>query len=143
VGLFAIVTEDLLKLSGACLCNQLSCRLTSSCVKAEVKEAARANAESALAINELIRREPKIEIDTIDLAESCIGNGARKVCTAPVECGEAVAESSESRAAHCDRATIRINAEKESARSGAFEYRLSVPPTAEIGVNVGAVMTHR
>jgi hypothetical protein len=60
-----------------------------------------------------------------------------------VECGEAVTEASESNAAHLDRATIRINAEQESAWSGGFKDRFGVSPTTEVGVDVGAIGAHR
>jgi hypothetical protein len=143
VRLFAIVAEDLLQLSSARLCNQLSRRFTAARVKAQVKEATGANPESALAVNKLIRRETKIKVDAVDLAEPSIGDGARKMCAASMECGEAVAEGSESNAAHRDRTAIRINAEQEAAWPGSFKHRFGVSPTTEVRVNVGAIRAHR
>jgi hypothetical protein len=143
VGLFTVVAEDLLKLCSARLCNQLSRRFTGARVKAQVEESTGANSKSAFAVNELVRGESEIEVDAVNLAETGIGDGARKVCAAPVECGEAVAEASESYAAHLDRATIRINAEKESAWPCARKHRFGVSAATEVGVNVGAVGAHR
>ena len=60
-----------------------------------------------------------------------------------MESREAVAEASEPHAAHCDRATIRINAEQESAWPGGFKHRFGVSPTTEVGVDVGAIVAHR
>jgi hypothetical protein len=111
VGLFAIVAEDLLKLRSARLRNELSRRFTGACVKTEIKKATRANPESALTVNKLVRGESEVKVDTIDVAEPSVGNGTRKVCAASVECGEAFAEASESHAAHLDRTTICINPE--------------------------------
>ena len=79
VGLFAVVTEDLLKLCSARLCKQLRRRLTATCVKAEVEEAAGANAESSFAVDELVGGESEVEVDAINLAEPCVGDRARKV----------------------------------------------------------------
>jgi hypothetical protein len=143
VGLFAVVTKDLLKLCSARLCKQLRRRLTAPSVKAEVKEAAGANPEPSFAVNELVGGESKVEVDAIDLAEPTIGDRARKVRAAPVECGEAVAESSESHATHLNRATIRINAEQESAWPRSLKYRFGVSATTEVGVNVGPIRAHR
>jgi hypothetical protein len=60
-----------------------------------------------------------------------------------VECGEAVAESSESYATHLNRATIRINAEQESAWPRGLKHRFSVTATTKVGVNVGPIGAHR
>jgi hypothetical protein len=143
VGLFAVVTKDLLKLCSARLCKQLRRRLTAPSVKAEVEEAAGANPETSLAVDELVGGESEVEVDAINLAEPCIGDCARKVRATPVECGEAVAESSESHATHLNRATIRINAEQESAWPRSLKYRFGVTATTEVGVNVGPIRAHR
>ena len=131
--LLAVLVKDVCQFLGRRTHQQLGGRFALSHIEPHIERPRRAEPEAALAIRQLIRRQPQVDDDAIDRWETQLVENFRQVAITGVTQVTPFARNNCRRVLQHQRVTVETN--QGSRRLNAFQNFSAVPTSADCAIN--------